>query len=294
MEGLREIGCRGFNVTMPYKVPILEFMDELTPAARIAGACNTVIIKDGRMTGHTTDGVGFMQSVTDAGHNIFRKKMTILGAGGAATAIITQAALDGVRRIDIFRRSRPEAFSATESFARKVQQETGCRVRVFDIADTRELRDSLEESAILVNATNVGMIPHEDGCPISDPSLLRPGLIVGDIFTIPEKPGCTGWQNPPAARFSTECICSFSREPLRSTADRAENADRTDPQKIFQPLTTRIRSILTIEEKRYQHEFHIFKPAAHPGADQRRIPLIRSTAPHQSRKRRRDRRRPKG
>ena len=84
VEGLREIGCRGFNVTMPYKVPILEFMDELTPAARIAGACNTVIIKDGRMTGHTTDGVGFMQSVTDAGHNIFRKKMTILGAGGAA------------------------------------------------------------------------------------------------------------------------------------------------------------------------------------------------------------------
>ena len=187
VEGLREIGCRGFNVTMPYKVPILEFMDELTPAARIAGACNTVIIKDGRMTGHTTDGVGFMQSVTDAGHNIFRKKMTILGAGGAATAIITQAALDGVRRIDIFRRSRPEAFSATESFARKVQQETGCRVRVFDIADTRELRDSLEESAILVNATNVGMIPHEDGCPISDPSLLRPGLIVGDIIYNPRK-----------------------------------------------------------------------------------------------------------
>lgn len=113
--------------------------------------------------------------------------MTILGAGGAATAIITQAALDGVRRIDIFRRSRPEAFSATEAFARKVQQETGCPVRVFDIADTRELRDSLEESAILVNATNVGMIPHEDGCPISDPSLLRPGLIVGDIIYNPRK-----------------------------------------------------------------------------------------------------------
>ena len=60
-------------------------------------------------------------------------------------------------------------------------------MRVFDIADTRELRDSLEESAILVNATNVGMIPHEDGCPISDPSLLRPGLIVGDIIYNPRK-----------------------------------------------------------------------------------------------------------
>ena len=66
VRGLRDIGAKGFNVTMPYKVHVLEYMDELTPAAKIAQACNTVIIKDGKLTGHTTDGIGFMSSVSDA------------------------------------------------------------------------------------------------------------------------------------------------------------------------------------------------------------------------------------
>ena len=85
VRGLRDIGAKGFNVTMPYKVHVLEYMDELTPAAKIAQACNTVIIKDGKLTGHTTDGIGFMSSVSDAGHDIIGKKMTVLGCGGAAT-----------------------------------------------------------------------------------------------------------------------------------------------------------------------------------------------------------------
>lgn len=187
VKGLREIGICGFNVTMPYKVRILDFMDELTPAARIARACNTVIVKDGRMIGHTTDGIGFMKSVSDAGHDILGKKMTILGAGGAATAIITQAALDGVSDIDIFRRNRPDAFAETLNFARTVQKNTDCHVNVYDIADTDQMRHSLDSSAILVNATNVGMAPMEDDCPIPDAALLHPELIVSDIIYNPRK-----------------------------------------------------------------------------------------------------------
>lgn len=187
VEGLREIGICGFNITMPYKTRILEMMDELTPAARIAQACNTVIVKDNRMIGHTTDGIGFMRSVSDAGYDIIGKKMTILGAGGAATAIITQAALDGVTEIDIFRRNRPDAFARTSSFADTVHQAAGCPVNVYDIADTAQLRRSLAESAILVNATNVGMAGQEDASPIPDRSLLYPELIVSDIIYNPRK-----------------------------------------------------------------------------------------------------------
>lgn len=187
VEGLKEIGICGFNITMPYKVRMLEFMDELTPAARIAQACNTVIVKDGRMTGHTTDGIGFMQSVSDAGHDIIGKKMSILGAGGAATAIITQAALDGVSHIDIFRRNRPEAFAETLAFAKTVQENTDCHVNVYDIADINQMKQSLDSSAILVNATNVGMAPHTNECPIPDSSLLHPELIVSDIIYNPRK-----------------------------------------------------------------------------------------------------------
>lgn len=187
IEGLREIGICGFNITMPYKTLIPDFMDELTPAARIARSCNTVIVKDGKMTGHTTDGVGFMLSAADAGHDIIGRKMTILGAGGAAAAIITQAALDGVSAIDIFRRNRPEAFAATLAFARTVRENTDCQVNVYDIADINQMKQSLDSSAILVNATNVGMAPHTDDCPIPDAALLHPGLIVSDIIYNPRK-----------------------------------------------------------------------------------------------------------
>ncbi|MCC8017829.1 MAG: quinate/shikimate dehydrogenase, partial [Lachnospiraceae bacterium] len=183
--GLQEIGVKGYNVTMPCKVKIREYMDELTPASQLAGACNTVILKDGRMIGHTTDGEGFMRSVADYGHDIIGKKMTILGAGGAATAIISQASLDGVSEIDIFRRKRPEVFEQTLAFAGRVQERTGCTVRVYPFDDIEQMRKSIAESVILVNATSVGMAPRAEACPIPDISLLHPGLVVYDIVYNP-------------------------------------------------------------------------------------------------------------
>ncbi len=96
VEGLREIDILGYNVTMPFKERIVELMDDLTDAARLSGSCNTVILKGGLMTGHTTDGIGFMRSVSDCGCDIIGNKISVLGAGGAAKSIITQAALAGV------------------------------------------------------------------------------------------------------------------------------------------------------------------------------------------------------
>lgn len=187
VEGLKAIGVSGFNITMPYKVQILPYMDELTPAAHIAQACNTVIIRDGRMIGHTTDGIGFMHAVKDAGHDIIGKKMTILGCGGAATAICTQAALDGVSAIDIFQLNIPEEFDRALSFARRVEENTNCPVHVYDFADANQMRKSISESAILTNATSVGMAPNVDACPLADASMLYPGLIVCDIIYNPRK-----------------------------------------------------------------------------------------------------------
>lgn len=183
--GLRAIGARGFNVTMPFKVRVLDFMDELTPAAQIAQACNTVIIENGKFIGHTTDGIGFMHAAADAGYSIIGKKMTILGAGGAATAICTQAALDGVTDIDIFQLKIPVEYERAEALAKKINENTGCRAAVYDFADTEQMRKSIAESYILTNATSVGMAPHEEQCPIADPSLLYPGLVVCDIIYNP-------------------------------------------------------------------------------------------------------------
>lgn len=187
VDGLVAVGIRGFNLTMPHKIAILDCLDELTPAAKLAGACNTVINDNGYLIGHTTDGIGYMRSCQDAGHDIIGKKMTILGAGGAATAIITQAALDGVSEIDIFRRHRQDAFDITEHFAKMVSSNTNCKVQVYDIADTTQLKQSLSTSAILTNATNIGMSPNVDESPIIDIDLLHSDLIVSDIIYNPKQ-----------------------------------------------------------------------------------------------------------
>lgn len=187
VKGLKTLGARGFNLTMPDKIAILDLVDELTPAARLAGACNTVINDNGHLIGHTTDGIGYMRSVADAGHDIIGKKMTLLGAGGAATAICTQAALDGVKEIDIFRRNRPEAFAQTVAFADRTAKDTGCKIHVYDFTDETQMKKSLAESAILTNATNVGMAPDTDAIPIPDVHFLHPELIVSDIIYNPRQ-----------------------------------------------------------------------------------------------------------
>lgn len=184
--GLKAAGICGFNLTMPLKVHILPYLDELTPAARLAGAVNTVIVRDGKLIGHTTDGVGYMRSVTDAGYDIINKKMTLLGAGGAATAICVQAALDGVSSIDMFKRQNA-SWDKTANFCQRVASETECRIRLLDIENTALLAESIGESAILTNATSVGMAPNSSDSPIADPSMLHQELIVSDIIYNPRE-----------------------------------------------------------------------------------------------------------
>lgn len=96
IQTLREMNVLGFNLTMPDKERILPYLDELSPAAAMIGAVNTVKNENGRLIGHNTDGIGFMQSVKDTGYDIRSGEMTLLGAGGAASSIAVQAALDGV------------------------------------------------------------------------------------------------------------------------------------------------------------------------------------------------------
>ncbi|MCI8993548.1 MAG: shikimate dehydrogenase [Eubacterium sp.] len=186
VEGLKAIGIKGFNLTMPHKTAIIEYLDELTAASRLCGAVNTVVNHNGRLIGHTTDGTGYMRSVSDAGYQIIGKTMTILGAGGAATAICTQAALDGMKEIHIFKRNNA-TFQKTADFAENLTRHTKCSVQVFDLADTLQLKKSLAESVLLTNATNVGMEPDTNESLITDPGFFHPDLIVSDIIYHPRE-----------------------------------------------------------------------------------------------------------
>ena len=187
LAALKTLGVGGFNVTMPCKTAVAGLVDELSPAARLIGACNTVTVsQDGRLTGHNTDGIGYMQAVKEAGHDIIGKEMTLLGAGGAATAIAVQAALDGVSTLHIFNR-KGRSWERALKLADTINANTSCKATVSDLADEASLRQALEASTILTNATSLGMAPHADTCPISDASMLRPELIVSDIIYNPKQ-----------------------------------------------------------------------------------------------------------
>lgn len=187
VDGLKKIGIRGFNLTMPNKNKMVELIDHLSPAGQLIGAINTVVNDDGILTGHNTDGVGFMRSLEDAGHNIIGKTMTVLGAGGAATAICAQAALDGVACIHIFARTTSRFWNRTAEFVKKINEMTNCKAILHDNADQKALKDALNDSAILVNASSVGMAPNTDASLIEDPSYFHKGLIVYDAIYNPRE-----------------------------------------------------------------------------------------------------------
>lgn len=184
VDGLKVMGVRGFNCTMPDKNLMCELVDDLSPAAKMIGAVNTVINENGKLTGHNTDGVGYMQAVKDAGHDIIGKNMTLLGAGGAATAICTQAALDGVASINVFS-IKDQFFDRAKHLVDNINASTNCKASLYDLADKKELNKSIDNSYILTNATSVGMAPNTDNCIITDESVLRSDLIVSDVIYNP-------------------------------------------------------------------------------------------------------------
>lgn len=184
VEGLKLAGIHGFNCTMPCKNIMAELADDLSPAAKIIGAVNTVVNQEGRLIGHITDGVGFMMSAKDAGYDLIGKPMTLLGAGGAATAIAVQAALDGVSDLHIFS-IRDQFFPRIESIVTKLNAETTCHVTLHDFDNESILRDAIRHSDILVNGTSVGMKPNTDASIITDVSMLREDLIVSDVIYNP-------------------------------------------------------------------------------------------------------------
>lgn len=187
VDGLKACGIRGFNLTMPNKNKIVELLDELSPAARLIGAVNTVVNDDGHLTGYNTDGVGYMQAVKDAGYDITGKTITIMGAGGAATAICAQAALDGVEKIHIFARETSRFWDRTQKLAENINSTLPCKAVLHENKDTAALAQAISESALLLNATSVGMAPNTEGTIIEDTSLYHPDLIVSDVIYNPRK-----------------------------------------------------------------------------------------------------------
>ena len=188
LDAFRTLHVGGFNVTMPCKTEVARLVEHLSPAAELIGACNTVVVEeDGTMTGHNTDGVGFVRNLKEHGVEVKGQKIVLLGTGGAATAIAVQAALDGAAEIAIFNQ-KDEFYANGEKTVEKLRKAVPgiSSVSINDLGDTELLREAVKNADNLVNATRAGMSPLEDVIPVPE-DVLRPELAVADVVYNPRE-----------------------------------------------------------------------------------------------------------
>ena len=186
VKGLRALKMVGSNVSMPNKTVVHKYLDKLSPAAELCGAVNTIVNENGVLTGHITDGIGYMKSLKDNNIDVIGKKMTIVGSGGAATAIEVQAALDGVAEMSIFN-IKDKFWSNAEETVDKIMEQTDCKAALYDLADLDKLKSEIEDSYLFANAAGMGMKPLEGQTYIPDKSFFRPELIVTDVVYSPRE-----------------------------------------------------------------------------------------------------------
>ncbi len=184
IEGLKALKMRGTGISMPNKQLACEYVDELTPAAKLVGAINTIVNDDGYLRGYNIDGTGHIRAIKESGFDIKGKTMVLLGAGGASTAIGAQGAIEGLKEIKLFNR-RDEFFDKALAFAQRVNENTDCVVTVTDLADQQAFAEALASADILTNGTKVGMKPLENESLVNDISLLHPGLLVTECVYNP-------------------------------------------------------------------------------------------------------------
>ena len=179
VANIRRYQMYGINLSMPYKEQVIPYLDQLSEEACLIGAVNTVVNREGTLIGYNTDGKGFFKSLPS--FKISGKRMVLLGAGGAAKAILAQAILDGVSQISVFVRS--SSIEKTRPYLEKIQNATGFRVDLFALEDVQDLQDSITQADLLVNATSVGM----DGSsqPIPTSIVLPEKLMVADVIYQP-------------------------------------------------------------------------------------------------------------
>lgn len=187
VAGLKAAGIHGFNLTMPCKNRMVSLCDELSPAASLIGAVNTVVNQDGKLIGHNTDGIGFWRSAEEVGFSSPGKNVTLMGMGGAATAIAVQAALDGVKELNIFARPTSRFWQRANNLTDELNKRTTCKVQLFEQQDTSTLKKCLDHSDILVNGTSVGMAPNTETSILPDSTLLHPELTVADVIYNPRE-----------------------------------------------------------------------------------------------------------
>ncbi|MBB3127230.1 shikimate dehydrogenase [Paenibacillus rhizosphaerae] len=190
LEGIKALGFRGINVTIPHKLEVIPFLNELDETALKIGAVNTIVNDGGHLTGYNTDGIGYVRSLKEeAIAELKGKNILVLGAGGASRGIVYALTLEHPDRIYVANRTADKA----QALAAEWKELADIRGMAMD-----GVPGMLSEVDVIINTTSVGMHPHMDGTPL-DPDRIPPGIVVSDLIYNPlktrlladcEKKGC--------------------------------------------------------------------------------------------------------
>jgi shikimate dehydrogenase len=178
-RGARAMGWRGFNCSIPHKVAIIQHLDGLGDSAATIGAVNCAVLRDGKLIGENTDGVGFMESLRTL-IDPRGKSIVVFGAGGAARAIAVESALAGATKLTIVNRGEARGRELTKLINDKTNAEA-----LFAPWDRTYRVDPAAD--ILVNATSIGLFPDIEGRLDIDPASLRPEMIAADVIPNPPR-----------------------------------------------------------------------------------------------------------
>ena len=161
LRGLGALNFVGVNVTVPHKQAVMRYMDGLNDAARIIGAVNTVHLKDGKFFGYNTDAIGFLNSLLEVGCNPKGSRVAVLGAGGAARAVVYALATAGAQTVTVFNRTAERAAFLVEDLA-----DTFADGHLKFAPLTNEALAALDDHVdLVINTTSLGMSPDVESCP---------------------------------------------------------------------------------------------------------------------------------
>ncbi|HWR40273.1 MAG TPA: shikimate dehydrogenase [Patescibacteria group bacterium] len=176
--GMKALGFMGANVTIPHKIAIQEYLDDIAEDARLAGAVNTLVFREGRVTGHNTDAGGFMAALPASLRTMQGKSAVVLGAGGAARAVVAGLVVAGCRKLTVVARTPERGQELAASFNQMAN------ITLCGWQDS-VLNRSLADCSLLVNSTPLGMSPEVTKEPPVDWAALAPAAVVCDLVYNP-------------------------------------------------------------------------------------------------------------
>lgn len=179
IAGIRAIGMRGLNLTIPHKIAVIPFLDELSPAAKIIGAVNSIRVQDGQLIGENTDGKGFVTSLMETGVELNGRIITVLGSGGAARAVAVECAISGAETVNIVARNEESG----KELADLISEKTEAQGVYFTWKGSVPIPEGTE---VLVNCTNVGLYPDENKPDITYEDIRKNMMVCDVVFNPPE------------------------------------------------------------------------------------------------------------